>query len=64
METIIIQALGIAIFFAGSVWLGRMIRREKHRSAAVRFSRTSHLLFWVCLLAPGIVGFFYPGLTS
>ena len=64
METITFQALGVAIFFAGSVRLGRMIRREKHRSDAVRLSRASHLLFWVCLLAPGVVGLFYPGVTS
>jgi protein-S-isoprenylcysteine O-methyltransferase Ste14 len=63
METVAIQAVGVAIFFAGSVRLSRMIRREEHRSEAVRLSRLSHVLFWVCLLAPGLVGFFYPGLT-
>lgn len=64
MITVVIQALGAAVFFAGSVWLGRMIRHGEHRGAAARLSRLSHLLFWVCLLAPGLVGFFYPGLTS
>jgi protein-S-isoprenylcysteine O-methyltransferase Ste14 len=64
VETIALQALGVVIFFAGSVRLGRAIRREEHKSEAVRLSRVSHLLFWVCLLAPGLVGFFYPGLTS
>jgi protein-S-isoprenylcysteine O-methyltransferase Ste14 len=63
METIALQSLGVAIFFGSSVRLGRMIRRKEHKSVAVRFSRLSHLLFWLCLLAPGLVGFFYPGLT-
>jgi protein-S-isoprenylcysteine O-methyltransferase Ste14 len=41
-----------------------MIRREEHRSEAVRLSRLSLFLFWLCLLVPGLVRFFYPDLTS
>jgi hypothetical protein len=30
---------------------------------AERASRISHALYWGCLLAPGLVGLWYPGLT-
>lgn len=63
MVIIAIQALGAAIFLAGSVWLGIRIRRGSDKSEAERISRISHLLFWSCLALPGLVGLFYPGLT-
>ena len=64
MATIIVQALGVVVFLAGSIWLGLAIRRAPTRPAAERASRASHLLFWTCLLGPGLVGLLYPGLTQ
>lgn len=63
MVTIVVQALGVVVFLAGSIWLGLRIRRAQTRPAAERASRVSHALFWTCLLGPGLVGLFYPGLT-
>ncbi len=53
----------MVIFLVGSVWLGRTIRRIPHKVIAEKASRTSHLLFWLTLVLPGVVGFFYPCLT-
>lgn len=62
MEVIIIQAIAATIFLAGTIGLGAMIRRVPEKSAAERASRISHLLYWSCLVLPGLAGLFYPGL--
>lgn len=63
LETIIFQALGAVTFLVGSAWLGVWIRRASEKSIAEKASRISHLPYWSCLVLPGLVGFFYPGLT-
>lgn len=59
-----IQATGVFIFLAGSIWLAITIRRPGSTDAAENASRVSHALFWFGLVLPGAVGFFYPGLTA
>jgi protein-S-isoprenylcysteine O-methyltransferase Ste14 len=63
MAVIIIQALGVVTFLAGSIWLGLRVRRISAARAAERASRISHALYWGCLLGPGLVGLWHPGLT-
>ncbi len=57
------QLAGIAVFTVGTIMLGIALRRKPERAFAERISRVSHLLYWVCLVIPGVLGFFYPGLT-
>jgi protein-S-isoprenylcysteine O-methyltransferase Ste14 len=64
MQIIITQAVGAVVFLAGSIWLGRTTRRLADTDVAERASRISHLLFWVALVLPGMVGLFYPGLAA
>ena len=40
-----------------------MIRRVHAKSFAERASRICHLLYWSCLVLPGLAGIVYPGLT-
>lgn len=62
MKTILAQVIGVLVFTLGTVILGRRIRRVSGKTEAQRASRISHLLFWGCLLAPGLIGLVYPGL--
>ncbi len=62
MQVIVAQALGAVVFLVGSIWFGTRTRRLADRTVAERASRVSHLLFWVALVLPGAIGFFYPGL--
>jgi protein-S-isoprenylcysteine O-methyltransferase Ste14 len=62
MEVIVIQALGVIIFLCGTIDLSIKIRNVPEKRTAEITSRISHLLFWSCLVLPGIAGFFYPGL--
>ncbi len=64
MQVIVIQAFGVLIFVAASIWLGKMTRRSGSSTVAENASRISHSLFWVALVLPGAVGLFYPGLAS
>lgn len=64
MKTILVQAIGVIVFAVGTVILGRRIRRVGDKAEAQRASRISHLLFWGCLLGPGLVGVFFPGLRQ
>jgi protein-S-isoprenylcysteine O-methyltransferase Ste14 len=64
MQVIVIQAVGAAVFLAGSLLLGSRIRRRGNSRVAENASRISHLLFWIALVLPGMVGLFYPGLTA
>ena len=64
MQVIVIQAFGVLGFLVGSIWLGSMIRRLGNSRVAENASRISHLLFWVGLVLPGMIGVFYPGLTA
>jgi len=57
------QLSGIFAFTLGTVILGIALRRKPDQRFAERISRVSHLLYWVCLGLPSLVGFLYPGLT-
>jgi protein-S-isoprenylcysteine O-methyltransferase Ste14 len=63
MVTIVLQGVGVAVFLAGTVWLGRKVRQLEGEVPARRLSRISHLLFWLCLMLPGCIGLFSPGLS-
>jgi protein-S-isoprenylcysteine O-methyltransferase Ste14 len=63
MIVIILQIIGIVIFTTGILWLGRWVRRAPEKEAAEKASRTSHLMLYVCLIFPGLIGILYPGLT-
>lgn len=62
MATIILQAVGVGAFLLGTVWLGRRVRRLDGSDSARNLSRVSHLLFWICLMLPGVYGVLSPGL--
>ena len=62
MDIIVLQALGVAVFLVGSAWLGRRVRRNGAASGAEGSARASHVLFWSCLVLPGLLGVFHPGL--
>jgi protein-S-isoprenylcysteine O-methyltransferase Ste14 len=61
---IVVQAVGALVFLAGSMWLGNATRRRGSGRFAENASRISHLLFWVALVLPGLVGLFHPGLDA
>lgn len=63
MAVIIIQVIAAAIFLAGTIALGIAIRRAPEKNVAERASRISHLLYWSCLVLPGLASLFYPGLS-
>lgn len=62
MVVIAVQGIGVFIFLIGTVWLGRRVRHLEGEGSARRLSRVSHLLFWLCLMLPGLVGLWHPGL--
>lgn len=57
------QLSGIFAFTLGTVILGIALRRKPDQRFAERISRVSHLLYWVCLGVPTLLGFSYPGPT-
>lgn len=64
MVIILLQVLGVSVFVTGSAWLGHRLRHTADAGAARRASRVSHLLFWACLMAPGVAGIIHPGLRA
>lgn len=61
---VVYYQLGGAIVFAlGTVLLGVALRRRQEKAFAQRTSRISHLLYWLCLVMPGLLGILVPGLT-
>lgn len=62
MVTIVLQGIGVIAFLIGSALLGGAVRRLEGEAQARSLSRVSHLLFWLCLMLPGFVGLFSPGL--
>jgi protein-S-isoprenylcysteine O-methyltransferase Ste14 len=63
MIIIILQVIGIFFFIIGTLWLGRWIRGTPEKETAEKASHTSHLLLYLCLVIPGLIGILYPGLT-
>lgn len=64
MLTVAIQLMGLLIFAGGTVVLGVWLRKVPTQRTAVRAGRISHLLFYLCLVLPGAVGLFEPGLRG
>jgi len=62
MLVIFLQALGWAVFLAGSIALGTWLRKNPSKQNAEKTSRVLHFLYWVGA-GLGIMGIFYPGLT-
>ncbi len=57
------QLGGIVVFTVVTIVLGITLRQRPEKTFAERTSRVSHLLYWLCLVVPGVLGFFRPGLT-
>jgi protein-S-isoprenylcysteine O-methyltransferase Ste14 len=64
MAIMVLHMLGWMAFLAGSLTLGAWLRRNPNRRSAERASRLLHFLFWMGVVPPATIGFFYPGLTG
>jgi protein-S-isoprenylcysteine O-methyltransferase Ste14 len=64
MVIIVLQTLGWLAFLTGTIVLGAWLRRNPGKRSAERTSRVLHFLFWMVAYPPGLLGVFYPGLTS
>jgi protein-S-isoprenylcysteine O-methyltransferase Ste14 len=63
MLTVYYVIIGIVAFFIAAFILGGWLRGHRTRENAERSSRVMHFFFFAGLIAPPIVGIFYPGLT-
>ncbi len=63
MFTIYMTLLGLFFFVTGVVILGAWLRKNKTKENAEKSSRIMHFLFFAGMVAPPIIGVFYPGLT-
>ncbi len=63
MLTIYYVVIGIVSFFITALLLGMWLRAHRTKTDAEKSSRIMHLLFFVGMVAPPIIGMFYPGLT-
>jgi protein-S-isoprenylcysteine O-methyltransferase Ste14 len=55
--------IGLLIFAVGVAVLGVRLRRHPSKANAEKSSRVMHFLFFACMVAPLLIGVFYPGLT-
>ncbi|MBN8654241.1 MAG: hypothetical protein J0M11_00790 [Anaerolineae bacterium] len=63
MYTIYYTLIGIVAFFIAALVLGAWLRSHRTKADAEKSSRVMHFLFFAGLVAPPIVGIFYPGLA-
>lgn len=63
MFTVYYTLIGIVAFFIAALVLGAWLRSHRAKGNAERSSRVMHFLFFAGLVAPPLVGIFYPGLT-
>ena len=63
MFTIYLVVLGLIVFAVGVGILGIWLRRHPSRENAEKSSRIAHFLFFAFMVAPPLIGSFYPGLT-
>ncbi len=63
MFTIYFVVLGLLVFTLGVGILGRWLRRNPSKENAEKSSRIAHFLFFAFMVAPPLIGIFYPGLT-
>jgi protein-S-isoprenylcysteine O-methyltransferase Ste14 len=64
MVVIAAQIAGILVFAFGTIGIAVRLRRSPTQALAVLTSRISHFLFYSCLVIPGAVGLFEPGLRG
>ena len=64
MFTMVLQMMGWLAFLLGTIALGAWLRRNPSKRGAERTSRILHLVFWMGVVPPAILGVFYPGLTG
>lgn len=63
MFTIYWVLLGLIAFAISALILGAWLRKNRTKVDAEKSSRIMHFLFFAGLVAPPIIGVFYPGLT-
>lgn len=63
MFTIYLTLLGLFFFVIGTMILGVWLRKNGTKENAEKSSRIMHFLFFAGLVAPPIIGIYYPGLT-
>lgn len=63
MFTIYWILIGLVVFAIGTGILGSWLRANRSAPAAEKSSRILHFLFFAGLVAPPLLGIFYPGLT-
>jgi protein-S-isoprenylcysteine O-methyltransferase Ste14 len=63
MFTVYYVIIGLVAFFAGTLILGVWLRKNRTKDSAEKSSRIMHFLFFAGIVAPPIIGVFYPGLT-
>lgn len=63
MFTLLLMFVGLVVFLAGTAVLGLWLRKYPSQVNAEKSSRLMHFLFFASLIAPGVIGWFYPGLT-
>ena len=64
MFTISYTLIGISMFFVAALVFGAWLRSHRTKENAERSSRVMHFLFFAGLIAPPLIGIFYPGLTN
>ena len=64
MFVLYLGLIGLIFFTLGAWVLGMWLRKHPSRKNAERSSRIVHFLFFVCLVTPGLMIIFYPGLTQ
>jgi protein-S-isoprenylcysteine O-methyltransferase Ste14 len=63
MFTVYLIVFGLLAFAVGAGVLGAWLRANRSKADAERSSRVMHFLFFAGMVAPPLVGIFYPGLT-
>lgn len=63
MSTLYLILFGLLAFTAGVSILGIWLRKYPSKENAEKTSRIMHFLFFAFMVAPPLIGIFYPGLT-
>ena len=63
MSTLYLILFGLLVFTAGVFILGIWLRKYPFKENAEKTSRIMHFLFFAFMVAPPLIGGFYPGLT-
>ncbi len=64
MLTVYFILLGLVVFAVGVGVLGIWLRRHPSKENAEKTSRIMHFLFFAFMVAPPLIGIFYPGPTN